>query len=38
MRLKIVQELNLSFVLMKYTDEMQDLIGGGKCCHFVLKY
>lgn len=23
---------------MKYTDEMQDLIGGGKCCYFVLKY
>ena len=38
MRLKIVQELSFSLVLMKYTDEMQDFISGGKCCHFVSKY
>lgn len=38
MRLKIVQELSFSLVLMKYTYEMQDLISGGKCCHFVSKY
>ena len=38
MRLKIVQELSFSLVLMKYTYEMKDLISGGKCCHFVSKY